>query len=48
MLMFSFVVLCVLHFGGILTLPLWLVFLPLIGWVAALVFLAAIALWARS
>lgn len=48
MLLFAFFVMAVLHFGGIIALPLWLVFTPLIAWVVITIILAAIVIWAKS
>lgn len=47
MLLFAFFAMAVLHFGGIITLPLWLVFTPLIAWIVITVTLAAIVIWAK-
>lgn len=48
MLLFAFFAMAVLHFGGIVALPLWLVYAPLFAWIFVIIFLAAIAAWAKG
>ena len=48
MFIIAFVIMAVLHFGGIVALPLWLVFLPLVAWIAVILGLLGLAWWANS
>jgi hypothetical protein len=48
MLFLAFFILAALHFGGIVVLPLWLVFAPLILWFVIVVLLGAVFAWALS
>lgn len=43
----TFLAMAVLHFGGIVTLPLWLVFAPIVAWLFIILFVVVGYIWLK-
>ena len=48
LLFFAFFVMAVLHFGGFVVLPLWLIFAPLGIWLTLAAIIGGIGFWASK